>query len=150
MAGIYGKDGRKTRSGLMLAALIDMAYLTGQRIGDLLSLQWSAFGPGGIVFKPTKTLKTTGGQVLIEWTPKLRDVERRLKEMRVEKRAFGAFVFTKQVNKKGMAAAAGTLAERREFRLPAKKFDAFVAALDAPAKTRPRLERLLKAPGVLE
>ena len=105
VAGIYGKDGRKTRSGLMLAALVDMAYLTGQRIGDLLALEWSAFGRDGIVFKPAKTEHSTGRSVLIEWTPKLRDVERRLKELRVERRAFGSYVFTKQTAKRGMAAA---------------------------------------------
>lgn len=106
VAGIYGRDGKQTRSGRMLAALIDMAYLTGQRSGDLLDLKWSAFGPDGIVFTPSKTSKTTGGRVLIEWTPKLRDVERRLKEMRVSKRAFGEFVFTKQATAKGQAKAA--------------------------------------------
>ena len=114
VAGIYSKTRRdakpgavrqKTRSGLMLAALIDMAYLTGQRISDLLALEWSALGRDGIVFTPAKTSKTTGGRVLIEWTPKLRDVEQRLKALRTERRAFGTFVFTKQVKKKGMAAA---------------------------------------------
>jgi len=42
---------------------------------------------------------------------------------------------------KGLAAAAETLGERREFRLPAKRYDSFVAALDVPAKARLRLER---------
>lgn len=105
VAGIYaqvrsdarpGAKRQKTRSGLMLAALIDMAYLTGQRISDLLSLQWSAFGREGIVFKPSKTEKSTGASVLIEWTPKLRDVERRLKQLRKERRAFKPWVFTTQ------------------------------------------------------
>lgn len=96
VAGIYGRDGKKTRSGLMLAALVDMAYLTGQRISDLLALEWSSFGREGIVFKPSKTSKSTGASVLIEWTPKLRDVERRLRELRKERRAFGPWVFTKQ------------------------------------------------------
>ena len=108
VAGIYGKDGRKTRSGLMLAALVDMAYLTGQRISDLLRLEWSAFGRDGITFKPSKTAKSTGASVLIEWTPRLRDVERRLKALRTERRAFGSFVFTKQSSKKkGKMQAAG-------------------------------------------
>lgn len=114
VAGIYattradakpGAVRQKNRSGIMLAALIDMAYLTGQRISDLLSLEWSAFGRDGIVFKPSKTKSSTGARVLIEWTPKLRDVERRLKDLRVERRAFGAYVFTKRVAKKGMATA---------------------------------------------
>ena len=51
---------------------------------------------------------------------------------------------------KGLAAAAETLADRREFPLSTKRYDAFLAALDAPAKSRPRLERLLKTPSVLE
>ncbi len=117
VAGIYatvrsdaklGAKRQKNRSGLMLAALIDMAYLTGQRISDLLRLEWSAFGRDGITFKPSKTVKSTGASVLIEWTPKLRDVERRLKALRAERRAFGSFVFTKQAStKKGKMAAAG-------------------------------------------
>ena len=37
-----------------------------------------------------------------------------------------------------------------EFRLNTKHYDAFVAALDAPAKPRPRLEKLLMTPSVLE
>lgn len=117
VAGIYatargdakpGAKRQKNRSGLMLAALVDMAYLTGQRISDLLRLEWSAFGRDGITFKPSKTAKSTGASVLIEWTPKLRDVERRLKALRTERRAFGSFVFTKQASKKkGKMQAAG-------------------------------------------
>ena len=49
-----------------------------------------------------------------------------------------------------MAAAAEALADRREFRIPAKAYDAFVAALDAPAKRKARLDRLLHTPSVLE
>lgn len=96
VAGFYGRDGKRTRSGAMLAALVDMAYLTGQRIGDLLELQWDAVGTDGIVFEPQKTAETTGARVLIEWTPKLADVVRRLRELRVERRGFGPWVFTKQ------------------------------------------------------
>jgi uncharacterized protein (DUF1778 family) len=51
---------------------------------------------------------------------------------------------------KGLQAAAETLAERTEFRLGAKQYDAFVAALDAPMKPRSRLEALLNSPSVLE
>jgi uncharacterized protein (DUF1778 family) len=51
---------------------------------------------------------------------------------------------------KGLQAAAETLAERTEFRLSAKQFDVFAAALDAPVKPRPRLEKLLTTPSVLE
>jgi len=50
----------------------------------------------------------------------------------------------------GISAAEETLADRREFRIPAKTYDAFVAALDAPAKPKPRLDKLLHTPSVLE
>jgi len=51
---------------------------------------------------------------------------------------------------KSLEAAAETLADRREFRLSARQYDAFVAALDAPPKPRPRLEKLLTTTSVLE
>ena len=51
---------------------------------------------------------------------------------------------------KGLQAAAETLAERTEFRLGTRQFDAFVQALDVPVKPRPRLEALLKSPSALE
>jgi uncharacterized protein (DUF1778 family) len=63
----------------------------------------------------------------------------------VENKTLSAFLLDK-----GLEAAAETLAERTEFRLGAKQFEAFNAALDAPVKARPRLEKLLTEPGVLE
>jgi uncharacterized protein (DUF1778 family) len=49
-----------------------------------------------------------------------------------------------------LAAAAAALADRREFRLTAKQYDAFVAALDAPVKAKPRLDRLLQSRSAIE
>jgi uncharacterized protein (DUF1778 family) len=49
-----------------------------------------------------------------------------------------------------LAAAAEALADRQVFRLNARQYDAFVAALDAPARARPRLEKLLRSRSVLE
>jgi uncharacterized protein (DUF1778 family) len=63
----------------------------------------------------------------------------------IENKSLSAFLLDK-----GLAAAAETLAERREFRLGARQYDAFIAALDAPVKPRPRLEALLTTPSVLE
>jgi uncharacterized protein (DUF1778 family) len=51
---------------------------------------------------------------------------------------------------KSLEAAAETLADRREFRLSAQRYDVFVAALEAAPKSRPRLERLFAEPSVLE
>lgn len=50
----------------------------------------------------------------------------------------------------GLSAAAETLADRREFLLDEKQWRAFLAALDARPKPRPRLEQLLKTPSVFE
>jgi uncharacterized protein (DUF1778 family) len=42
------------------------------------------------------------------------------------------------------------LAERQVFRLDADRWAAFIAALDAPPKQRPRLARLLREPSKLD
>lgn len=63
----------------------------------------------------------------------------------VERKSLSAFLLDK-----GLQAAAETLAERTEFRLSARQYDAFAAALDAPVKARPRLEKLLTTRSVVE
>ena len=47
-------------------------------------------------------------------------------------------------------AAFEALADRREFHLDKKQWAAFLEALDAPPKKKPRLEKLLKTPSVFE
>lgn len=94
VAACYGADGKRTRSGLMICALIDMAYLTGQRIGDLLTMEWSEVKADGILFEPNKVAGSTGAKVLIEWTPKLRSVVARLKVLK--RRDITRFMFTTQ------------------------------------------------------
>jgi uncharacterized protein (DUF1778 family) len=42
------------------------------------------------------------------------------------------------------------LADRRVFTLDAKNWDAFIAALDAPPRRLPRLERLFREPSVFD
>lgn len=90
IGGIYGDDGRRTRSGLMLAALIDLCYLTGQRIGDVLELRWQRdpddpdaphVAAQGLRFRPAKTRGRTGAAVLIEWTPSLRATVERIRAL---------------------------------------------------------------------
>lgn len=49
-----------------------------------------------------------------------------------------------------LARADTVLADRQIFRLDAKQWAAFTAALDAPPKRRPRLARLLKEPSILD
>lgn len=49
-----------------------------------------------------------------------------------------------------IARAEEILADRREFRLPAERWNAFVEALDRAPVDKPRLRRLLTKPSVLE
>jgi integrase len=98
-AAMVGRPDRWGRRGLnpsgpMVAALIDLAYLTGQRIGDLLNLRWNKkaatdsegnvsapyVAEEGIFFKPSKTAGSTGAKVLITWTPRLRGVLERIEK----------------------------------------------------------------------
>jgi integrase len=94
VGAIYGDDGRRTRSGTMIAALIDLAYLTGQRIGDLLDLRWERDADdldaphvtaAGLRFRPGKTRGSTGAAVVIEWSPRLRDAVDRIKRLQAER-----------------------------------------------------------------
>ncbi len=49
-----------------------------------------------------------------------------------------------------LAEAEERLADRRVFSLDRKNWDAFVAALDAPPRRHPRLERLFSEPSVFD
>ena len=49
-----------------------------------------------------------------------------------------------------LARADEALADRDVFRLNTAQWKAFIAALDAPPRSMPRLERLLKEPGFFE
>jgi len=116
VGAIYGDDGLATRSGRMICALIDVAYLTGQRIGDLLALRWNPdpadpdapyVAKDGLHWQPGKTAATTGARVHITWTPKLVDaVERirrlqaaRLLKRRADQRVVSGYLFTGQDGK---------------------------------------------------
>lgn len=78
-------------AGRMICAILDMAYLTGQRIGDVLALPWANVGRDGVLFRPSKVEGSTGAQVLIEWTPRLRELVARI---RAEKNVGLNYVFT--------------------------------------------------------
>jgi uncharacterized protein (DUF1778 family) len=88
-------------------------------------------------------MKRREDRLEVRLTPKAKSMLKRAAS--VERKTVSAFILDK-----GLAAAAETLADRREFPLSAKQYDAFVAALDKPPTARPRLEKLLKTPSVLE
>jgi len=63
VAGHQGEDG-----GRGLLQMLDLALITGQRIGDLLGLRWQNVTDAGLMIEQGKT----GARMLIEWTPALR------------------------------------------------------------------------------
>lgn len=89
------------------------------------------------------SVKRREDRLEVRLTPKAKSMLKRAAS--VERKTVSAFVLDK-----GLKAAAETLADRREFRLSAKQYDNFIAALDAPTKPRPRLEELITTPSVLE
>lgn len=87
--------------------------------------------------------KRLNDRLELRLTPKAKSMLKRAAA--VERKTMSAFVLDKELE-----AAAETLADRREFRLSAKEYDAFVAALDARMKPRQRLTELLTTPSVLQ
>jgi uncharacterized protein (DUF1778 family) len=49
-----------------------------------------------------------------------------------------------------LARAEETLADRRHFGLDVERWEAFLAALDAPPREMPKLERLMREPSIFE
>lgn len=94
-AACVGADGKRTRMGPTICLLMDIAYLTGQRVGDVLDLRWNKraaldtkgevaapyVSSDGLHFKPSKTAGSTGAKVLIGWTPRLKDTIERIKAL---------------------------------------------------------------------
>lgn len=62
-----------------------------------------------------------------------------------ERRSVSEFVLDSALSR-----AEETLADRRFFGLDAERWEAFLAALDAPPRPLPRLERLFAEPSVFE
>lgn len=60
-----------------LQAMMDMLYLTGQRIGDILALRLADISEDGIYFKQQKT----GNRLTVAMTPDLADAVKRAKEL---------------------------------------------------------------------
>lgn len=59
-----------------LQCVIDLCYLTGQRIGDVLTIERVDLREDGIYFRQQKTSK----KLIVGWTPELRDVTERAKQ----------------------------------------------------------------------
>lgn len=74
-SAIYAKAGPR------LQVIMDLQYLTGQRINDVLTLRRSKITEAGIRLKPKKTKNSTGVEMLLKWTPELREAVERAKAL---------------------------------------------------------------------
>lgn len=64
-------------AGERLKIIMELQYLTGQRIGDVLKIRRNQLTDDGIVFEQQKT----GARLLVRWTPALRDTVARAKAL---------------------------------------------------------------------
>jgi integrase len=69
----------KANGDAKLGLVIDLAYITGQRIGDLIALTWASVSDKGILFLPSKVEDTTEIPVPVKMTDQLRAVLEGLK-----------------------------------------------------------------------
>lgn len=63
------------KAGPRLQCIMDMLYLTGQRVNDVLKIKRADLTDEGIYFKQQKT----GSKVLVRWTPELKTLVERIK-----------------------------------------------------------------------
>ncbi len=91
----------------------------------------------------TSSARRRDDRLEVRLTPKAKSLLKRA--ALAQRMTVSAFVL-----ESGLTAAAEALADRQEFRLNARQYDAFVAALEAPAKPKLRLDKLLKTPSILE
>jgi integrase len=66
----------------ILKCIIDFGYLTGQRIGDILTIQESQIDEQGIKIYQAKTKHKVAIRLLIEWSPALSDCVKRARNLR--------------------------------------------------------------------
>lgn len=74
-AAIYAQAGPR------LQVIMDLQYLTGQRINDVLKLRRSQITEAGILLSPTKTKNSSGVEMLLKWSPELKAVVERAKAL---------------------------------------------------------------------
>lgn len=93
VACLYGKDGKRTPSGLVMVCFIELAYLTGADVGvvvrilerrDPLQPDEPHVCADGIFLRRDKT-ENTSAPVIVEWTPRLRAVVLRLQQIKAER-----------------------------------------------------------------
>lgn len=70
------------RAEPIVQIVMDLCYMTLQRVSDVIGIRLSQLREDGILFEPSKTRERTAVRVLIEWTPELRAVVARAKALR--------------------------------------------------------------------
>lgn len=78
LSAIYSKAGPR------LQVIIDLCFLTGQRISDVLAIRYADMTDEGISFKQRKT----GARLTVRWSPELRAAVERAKTLYGNVRAF--------------------------------------------------------------
>lgn len=79
---LVGNDGKPTRAGPMVQVYMDLLYLLYQRGTDVRLLKWDQVADTGILFRPTKTEKSSGARVLVPIGEDTRKVLERAKSLR--------------------------------------------------------------------
>ena len=70
-----------------LACMMDLMYLTGQRLMDVVGIKQADLGAEGVVFRQAKT----GARLIVRWTPELRAVVDRAKALQGNARSLTLF-----------------------------------------------------------
>jgi integrase len=65
----------------LLQLVMDLCYLTGQRVSDVLGIRLADLHKDGILFKPSKTLHSTQVSFYVDWTSDLAQVVCRAKAL---------------------------------------------------------------------
>lgn len=76
---LYGNDGKPTRTGEMVQCYMDLLYLLYQRGTDIRLLRWDQVNGDSILFKPTKTERSSGAKVRVPISADAANIFARLK-----------------------------------------------------------------------
>lgn len=89
--GRYITDSEYTKirlaAGDRLQVIMDLLYLTGQRVSDVLKIRYADLTEDGIEFQPQKTRNSTGTKICVGWTSELKEVVERANSLRGNVRA---------------------------------------------------------------
>lgn len=75
------------QAGDRLQVIMDLCYLTAQRVRDVLAIRVADLTEGGILFQPQKTRRSTAARLLVSWTRDLEATLERAKGLRGNVRA---------------------------------------------------------------